>query len=167
MPNEESELFIKIKEEAIRFRKLLEDCDKENTNLVIDCFPIMSCKLSSLLLSYHFLKLWPALEVKGITAITGENSDITHYWLEVDDIVVDITGDQYNLIDEVELNQAIVKSRPFDAVHVSKKDESYLYSLFGFRETEPLKYGFPTIAEDFIEDMEFAYNQLLQQKECM
>ncbi|HBH8907343.1 TPA: hypothetical protein KX813_004853, partial [Escherichia coli] len=93
-----------IKVEAVKFRRLIESCDKKNTSLVIDCFPVMSCKLTSMLLSYHFLTLWPECELKGVSAATGKNSQITHYWLEIDNIVVDITGDQYNIINDKELN---------------------------------------------------------------
>lgn len=156
-----------IKEEACKFRKLLENCNKENTNLVIDCFPIMSCKFSSMLLSYHFLELCPSLEIKGISAATGKNNHITHYWLEINDIVIDITGDQYNLISDIELTKPIVRNRPFEPVHVSNKCESYLYNLFKVIESELLVHGFPTIGEDFIEDMELCYDQLLYQEKCI
>jgi|TARA_R110000744_G_scaffold360961_1_gene468582 hypothetical protein len=155
-----------LKEEACKFREFIESCDKENTKLVIDCFPIMSCKLSSMLLSYHFLELWRDLEIKGISASTGKNGQITHYWLEINDVVIDITGDQYNLINDSELNKAIVKNRPFEVVHVANKAESYLYDLFKILETDSLVYGFPSIGEDFIEDMELGYNQLLNQATC-
>ena len=66
-----------------------------------------------MLLSYHFLMLWPDLEIKGVSAATGKNDRITHYWLEINDIVVDITGDQYNLINDYELTNEIIKGRPF------------------------------------------------------
>ncbi|EOI6865105.1 hypothetical protein ACROU7_001247 [Yersinia enterocolitica] len=153
-----------IKEEARKFRALLDNCDKANTNLVIDDFPVMSCKLSSMLLAYHFLTLWPELELKGITAATGRNNQITHYWLEIGEFVIDITGDQYNIIDAKKLNKAIVRTRPFSSVHVSNKKESHLYKLFKIQEKEPLTYGFPTIGKDFIEEMELAYHQLLSQE---
>lgn len=93
-----------IKDEASEFRKLIEFCDRNNTSLVIDCFPVMSCKLSKMLLSYHFLKLWTELSIKGVSAATGRNGQITHYWLEIDNIVIDITGDQYNIIADKEFN---------------------------------------------------------------
>lgn len=103
----------KIQDEATNFRKLIENCDKKNTSLILDCFPIMSCKLSSMLLSYHFLNLWPELLIKGVSAATGKDDHISHFWLEKDDIVIDITGDQYNIINDKELNNKIVNSRPF------------------------------------------------------
>lgn len=149
-----------IKEEAFKFRALLENCDKSNTRLVIDNFPVMSCKLSSMLLSYHFLKLWPELELKGVTAATGKNNQITHYWLEIGEVVIDITGDQYNIIEARKLTKEIVQGRPFASVHVSYQTESYLYNLFKVQEKENLAYDFPTIRRDFIEEMELGYNQL-------
>lgn len=94
-----------IQDEATKLRKLIETCDKKNTSLVIDCFPVISCKLSSMLLSYHFLQLWPELVIKGVSAATGKDDHISHFWLEIDDIVIDITGDQYNIIADKELNK--------------------------------------------------------------
>ncbi|MFH5068032.1 hypothetical protein ACHHY8_06720 [Enterobacter cloacae complex sp. 2024EL-00215] len=152
---------IEIQDEAVKFRKLIETCDKKNTSLVIDCFPVMSCKLSSMLLSYHFLKLWPELVITGVSAATGKDDHITHYWLEINDIVIDITGDQYNIIDDKELNNKIINSRPFPAVHVAHKKESYLHKIFKIKEEEYLVSGFPAIKLSFIEKMEHGYNQLL------
>ena len=151
-----------IQDEAIEFRNLIDNCDKKNTSLVIDCFPVMSCKLSSMLLSYHFLNLWPDLSIKGVSAATGKNGEITHYWLEIDDIVIDITGDQYNIIDDKDLNKKIINSRPFPAVHVAHKKYSYLHRVFKVKEVEFLVSGFPTIGKDFIEKMNHGYSQLLK-----
>lgn len=100
-----------LRKEALKFRELLNNCDKSNTELVIDCFPIMSCKLSSMFLAYYFLKKWPNLELKGVSAATGKHEEITNYWLEIDDIVIDITGHQYNMIDDNELNKKIIKKQ--------------------------------------------------------
>ena len=150
-----------IRKEAIRFRELLEKCDPSKTYLVPDRFPVMSCKLCSMLLSFHFLKLWPDLELKGVSGVTGKNDMITHYWLEVGDYVIDITGDQYNIISTSELNEAIVKNRPFVPVHVAHQKDSYLYNLFKIQGSELLTYGFPTIGNDFIDEMECDYRQLV------
>ncbi|EAM8778486.1 hypothetical protein RRM29_000059 [Salmonella enterica] len=150
-----------IQDEAVKFRKLIEICDKSNTSLVMDCFPVMSCKLSSMLLSYHFLKLWPDLSINGISAATGKNGQITHYWLEINDIAIDITGDQYNLIGDNELNKKIIQRRPFPAVHVSHKEDSYLYKLFKIKDEDLFVHGFPSIGEDYIEEMKLSYKLLL------
>ncbi|MBD7704013.1 hypothetical protein HPN41_05875 [Klebsiella pneumoniae] len=153
-----------IQDEATKLRKLIETCDKKNTSLVIDCFPVMSCKLSSMLLSYHFLQLRPELVIKGVSAATGKDDHISHFWLEIDDIVIDITGDQYNIIADKELDKNIIKSRPFPSVHVAHKKDSYLYKIFKNREEEYLVSGFPTIRESFIEKMKRGYSQLLNNR---
>lgn len=114
-----------------------------------------------MLLSFHFLQLWPELELKGVTGATGKNGAITHYWLEVGDYVIDITGDQYNIINASKLNEDIVRSRPFEPVHVAHRKDSYLYDLFKIQEKEHLTNGFPTIGNDFIEEMECDYRQLV------
>lgn len=121
----------------------------------------MSCKLSSMLLSYHFLQLRPELVIKGVSAATGKDDHISHFWLEIDDIVIDITGDQYNIIADKELDKKIINSRPFPSVHVAHKKDSYLYKIFKNREEEYLVSGFPTIRESFIEKMKRGYSQLL------
>lgn len=150
-----------IQDEATKLRKLIETCDKKNTSLVIDCFPVMSCKLSSMLLSYHFLQLWPELVIKGVSAATGKDDHISHFWLEIDDIVIDITGDQYNIITDKDLNKKIISRRPFPSVHIAHKKDSYLYKIFKNREEEYMVSGFPTIRESFIEKMKRGYSQLL------
>lgn len=151
----------KIKNEATMFRERIEKCDKNQTPLVIDRFPIMSCKLSSMLLAYHFLTLWPESEITGISAATGRRQQITHYWLEINNIVIDITGDQYNLIPDNELNKKIIAYRPFPAIHVISSKKSYLYTLFKVQEIEKLTAGFPTIRDSFIEKMKLGYNKLM------
>lgn len=150
-----------IRKEAIRFRELLEKCDPSKTYLVPDSFPVESCRLASMLLSFHFLKLWPELELKGVSGVTGKNDAITHYWLEVGDYVIDITGDQYNVISTSKLNEAIVKNRPFVPVHIVHKKNSYLYDLFRVQGEWRLTSGFPTMGNDFIEEMECDYRQLV------
>ncbi|MGL4172027.1 hypothetical protein ABQJ53_17610 [Morganella morganii] len=143
------------------FRERIEKCDKNQTPLVIDRFPVMSCKLSSMLLAYHFLTLWPESEITGISAATGRRQQITHYWLEINNIVIDITGDQYNLIPDNELNKKIIAYRPFPAIHVISSKKSYLYTLFKVQEIEKLTAGFPTIRDSFIEKMKLGYNKLM------
>ncbi|ELW9911828.1 hypothetical protein ABV842_004260 [Escherichia coli] len=150
------------REEANKFRKILETCDPSTTYLVPHGFPVMSCKLCSMLLSFHFLQLWPELELKGVTGVTGKNGAITHFWLEVEDYVIDITGDQYNIINARKLNENIVRNRPFMPVHVANQKDSYLYNLFEIKGKEHLSYGFPTIGDDFIDEMECDYRQLVR-----
>lgn len=155
-----------LKAEALKFRSLIESCDKPSTRLVLDDFPVMACKLTSMLLCYHYLTLWPDIEVTGFGGGAKDRDKVTHYWLEVDGIAIDITGDQYNQIDESELCASIVKKRPFDAVHVQHVRDSFLYALFRESDRDIFVQGFPTIGDDFIDQMEIGYSQLHNQVQC-
>lgn len=147
-----------LKKKSFEFRKSIENCDINKTQLLRNDFPIMCCKTSSLLLSYHLLNLWPDLNIVGIGGCTGKEQEITHYWLEVNDIVIDITGDQYNILEEFELNENIINHRPFIGVNIEKKKDSNLYQLFDISYQDLLENGFPTFAEDFIESIEYDYS---------
>lgn len=140
---------------------MLEKGAKKDNYLIPEDFPIGSCTVSSTLLSYHFLKSWPNLELKGVRAATGKNHQISHYWLEIDDIVIDITGDQYNKMDDKCLNKNIIQNRPFPPIHISCKKESYLYNLFKVTGEESLTHDFSMFGNDYIEDISIAYRQLL------
>ena len=156
--------------EVLKFRKLLESCDKESTELVTEDFPIMNCKLSSLLLAYHLFEIWPELVIYGICGFTNDragNETISHYWLEVEGLAIDITGDQYNLIDDVELNSDIVDCRPFKPVCVAKIGKDVQYRLFDIVDRDRYVSGFPMVGEDFIELMKIGYSQLIGQELCL
>ncbi len=121
---------LEILGEAVRFRQLIQSCDPEKTELVTGDFPVMNCKMTSMILVYHFLKLYPNLEIKGLGGARPENRLITHYWIEIEGIAVDITGDQYNLIDDNELDDSLIALRPYSPIHVAKVGDSFLYDLF-------------------------------------
>lgn len=151
-----------ISREAIRVRKLIESCDPENTAMVISDFPIMSCKLSSLILVYHFLQLYPKVEIKGIGGVRPDSNLISHYWIEIEGFAVDITGDQYNLIDDDELDEVLIARRPFCPIHVVELDNSFLYDTFDVSyvdifTTEILA----NASESFIERLVLSYSQLI------
>lgn len=158
---------LQLKSEAFLIRRLIENCDRKKTRLVTSSFPIMNCKLSSMLLSYHFLKKWPKIKIFGVSGIAKDRSrqeTISHYWLEINGVAIDITGDQYNILEPHELNSAIVKKRPFHPVHVERTEKSTLYKLFRVAYRDTFIKGFPETSEEFIYDMKIGYNQLLKSK---
>ena len=155
--------FEDIKKEAIKFRGLLDACDKKNTELVTEDFPICNCKLASLLLIYHFLKIWPSIEITGVQGIAKDKSGedvISHYWVEINDIAIDITADQYNLLDSELLNDVIISHRPFKAAYIESKFSFLAYELFRVTGRDTYEKGFSYIGEDVIEGMSLGYAQL-------
>ena len=163
-------IFEDIKREAIKFRGLIDACDKSNAELVTDDFPICNCKLSSMLLIYHFLKIWPNIEITGVQGMAKDQAGeevISHYWVEIDNIAIDITADQYNLIDDEQLNHEIINNRPFKSVYTEPKLSFLPYKLFRITDRNTYKNGFPTIGEDFIDSMSTGYAQLTTQEPCI
>lgn len=151
--------------EAYKFRYLLEVSDKQNTELVTSDFPVVNCNLSSLLFIYHLLSLWPKLEIYGVNGLAvdnyGENT-ISHYWIEVGDVAIDLTGDQYNEIDALQLNREIVEARPFQPVLVANKTNTLLYRLFNIIYREKYISGFSSLGEDVIDKMRIGHSQLMK-----
>lgn len=150
-----------LKSESVKLRKLIESCDPSNMQLLFDGFPVMSCKVSSLLLAHHLLIIWPELKFKGVGGVAGKFQEITQYWLEVNNVIIDITSDQYNMLEDRELNDAIIQHRPFNKFNVESKDDSHLYQLFDLSYKNLFQKGFPTFAEDLIENIETDYASLV------
>ncbi|MEB0223069.1 hypothetical protein QN414_02005 [Pseudomonas sp. 5S1] len=149
--------------EAEKIRRALELCDKETTPLVTKDFPAMNCKLSSLILTFHFLKKWPTIAVYGVLGVATDhygNDTISHYWLELQETAIDITADQYNIIEDKNLNTRIISSRPFNPVSTGRIGSLPNYSLFKIISRDIYISGLPELAEDFLEKLHDAYEIL-------
>ncbi|MEH6467448.1 MAG: hypothetical protein V7722_07430 [Porticoccus sp.] len=154
-----------VETEALNFRKLLESCDKERTRLVTEDFPVMNCNLSSMLFIYHLFTRWPEIEVFGVNGIATDEKGvetISHYWVEVENIAIDLTADQYNHIDDSELNKEIIQERPFQSIYVGQKNSILPYQLFRIIWRDKYKFGFSSVGQDFIDEMEVGHSQLME-----
>ena len=90
----------KIKVFSARFRKAIKQCDSSELPLSLADFPVESCADASMLLGTYFKDrgLGSFNLIKGKR---GEGRSLqTHYWLEKDNIIVDITADQFDDISE-------------------------------------------------------------------
>jgi hypothetical protein len=90
----------RIREMAVRFREAIQKCDMSELPISLANFPTGSCADASMLFGTY-------LKENGITGFIlikgkrGEGNSLeTHYWLEKGDILVDITADQFEDINE-------------------------------------------------------------------
>jgi hypothetical protein len=77
--------------ESLKFRRAIEECDKTLLPISFNAFPKGSCGDASLILS-HYLK------EKGygeFDYILGGRMGKSHGWLKQNDIIIDITADQF------------------------------------------------------------------------
>jgi hypothetical protein len=79
------------------FRSALEKCDRNKLPIGLQGFPRGACGDASLLLAKY---LEENGEV-GLTYVMGQNNAQTHGWLELDGIIVDITADQFDGVDDL------------------------------------------------------------------
>ncbi|MEC4728161.1 hypothetical protein HWQ46_21730 [Shewanella sp. D64] len=145
--------------EAFVFRSSIELCNKKTTDVITKTFPIMNCKFASLFLAFHYRTIWSDIEIILVCG-RGENM-VTHAWLEVDGYAIDITGDQYNLLDSAILNEEVIRYRPYPKVHVEQISRSYLYSLFEYLDRLILENDFSNIKKYFVKNMERSHESLL------
>ncbi|MBS3906642.1 MAG: hypothetical protein KGZ49_06360 [Syntrophaceae bacterium] len=90
----------RIRELAERFREAIQKCDRTELPLSLADYPTGSCSDASMLLGTYFKDNG----IDGFILIKGKrgegNSLETHYWLEKGDMLVDITADQFQDINE-------------------------------------------------------------------
>ena len=87
--------FKKIFDLASDFRAAIENCDKRLLSACFGDFPAGSCGDASLLLAVYLIEngISGVFYVSGETRADGERE--THAWLECDELIIDITADQY------------------------------------------------------------------------
>ncbi len=93
------EVLQEIKRNAENFRELLESCSASELPTCLKEFPAGSCGDASLLLAEHLR----SKEIEHIVYVRGERTGenwCTHAWLEIDDVIVDLTADQFDGISE-------------------------------------------------------------------
>jgi hypothetical protein len=149
--------------EAKKFRLKLELSKKENIRFITEDFPIMNCKLSSLLFIYHALQKWPSMVIYGVSGrAENHNGDdeISHYWLEYQKTAIDLTADQYNIIEDKHLNINIISGRPFKPVSTGRIGSMKNYKLFNISYRDTYIGGLPELAEDTLHDLHASYEAL-------
>ncbi len=147
-----------LEKEATCLRCAMEICSKGQSPLPTPDFPVMNCKFASLLLAYHIFHISKDVEINYVAGF-GKNM-VSHVWLEIEDHVFDITGDQFNLIEDEQLYEEILANRPYPNVHIEKCSKTYLYKLFERTERMQLDPEFSTFKTSFIRKMESSYEFL-------
>ncbi len=147
-----------LTKEASSLRYAMEQCSKSESPFPTADFPVMNCKFASLLLAYHIFQLSNDIEIVCVTGF-GEKM-VSHTWLEIEDHVFDITGDQFNMIEDEQLYAEIIANRPYPRVHIKKCSQSYLYRLFERTERMSLDPEFSEFKSSFMRKMESSYEFL-------
>lgn len=81
-----------IREYALGFRTAILRCPKESLPVALRQFPKGSCGDASLLLAMYL----STKKLEPLQYIVGVKRRQSHAWLQLDDIIIDITADQFD-----------------------------------------------------------------------
>lgn len=86
----------KIRNLVVPFRNAIEIC-KNKLGIPFCTFPKMCCGVTSVLLGYYLLQYG----FNDVVYVLGDNKDLrSHAWIEIGEIIIDITATQFNEIHE-------------------------------------------------------------------
>lgn len=71
------------------------------------------------------------------------------------------------MIDDHELDEAIISFRPYLPIHIASIKDSFLYDLFEVDYIDTFSDGLTGIKESFIEKLESTYEQLIAIEEAV
>ena len=127
----EEDLMRKIRLQTEIFRTAIEACESEELPVSLQDFPRGSCSDASLLLARYLQSqgVWPLIYVSGQTNADERHQIQTHAWLEIDDIIIDITADQF---DDVTQSVIVTRDRSwYQRFNVQRKEEADYYRWCG------------------------------------
>ena len=119
--------------EASKLRKLIDVSLKLEKNLPLFglTFPINYCKQASILFAYHLQQIGFLGEIECVLGFSNtRDNQIGHWWVKIGNVMVDLTADQFNGIEDCELSYKIKKGRPFKSVYCCTIGESPHNKIF-------------------------------------
>lgn len=148
-----------LKREALIFRHAINVCDKDLSTIITSDFPLDNCLLASILLAFHYREQFGIVDIVLFYGRAEcESREFRHVWLEIEGYVIDVTGDQYNFIDDELLSMDVIECRPYPCVHIEKISKSYLYQLFSCSQRFIVSNDFSNIQKKFVIKLEYSYN---------
>lgn len=96
IPMQNSRVLNELKRIATNFRNAIIKVKDINPLLCQGDFPKGTCGDAAFLLGYHLNKLG----YEPLLYVSGYKGDDSHAWIQMKDLIIDITADQYECIDE-------------------------------------------------------------------
>ncbi|MGR5465227.1 hypothetical protein ACPV5G_20015 [Photobacterium damselae] len=153
---------INIHDEAKWVRHKIESNSNKSLYHPFGCdFPLDACKHASMLFCYHLTRKGytkPMFLVMGISKKRG--GEVSHWWVESDDILIDITADQFNLIDDSELSYKVKKNKFYLPVYCMPVIKAPHYKVFQPVPEERWMWKEVDIDESYLDKLSIFYKHL-------
>ena len=88
------------------------------------------------------------------------NDEIGHWWVETENFIIDLTADQFNLIDDDDLSYKIRIYRDYLKVYCCPKHEAPHYKVFSPIVKEAFIWDLSEIAEDYVDSLQVFYQHI-------
>lgn len=156
---------INLRYESLKIRQMIEEKRSDDLPLFANTFPINACKQASLLYCHHLHKLGFDKPIKCVFGISKKRIDeVGHWWVETEGQIIDLTADQFNIIDSRDLSYKIKAKRPYSSVYCCPINKAPHHKVFTLITHEAFTYDINELATDFIDDLIGTYEHLLSCK---
>ncbi|MEZ8899766.1 hypothetical protein [Vibrio alginolyticus] len=157
-------MMINLYEEAVWVRRKIESVVGKGWFYFGSDFPINACKHASMLFCYHLIQKGyskPIFLVFGVSKKRG--GEVGHWWVESDGTLVDITADQFNIIEDSELSYKIKSNRLYLPVYCVPTVNAPHHKVFEPVPKELWAWNEGDVCEIYLDELSTCYSRLLQQ----
>lgn len=152
----------KLWEEIALIREKIESIAAEDMCFFSSNFPINACKHASMLLCYHLFKKdynKPLFLVFGVSKT--RNGEVGHWWIESEDLLIDITADQFNLIEDCVLSYKIKENRQYLPIYCCPVTQAPHRKVFTLVPKERWAWNEDDVSAIYLDELDNLYRSLM------
>ncbi|MCG9738826.1 hypothetical protein L1D32_11705 [Shewanella insulae] len=150
-----------LKLEALKVRKGIEQIAHDKSHFFSNNFPINACKHASIFLCYHLETCGLDVPIDVVFGVSNKRDrKVGHWWIEVGGYLIDLTADQFNIIEENELSYKIRAGRSFLPVYCCPITKAPHHRIFSCVDQQSFTWNIDEIDEVYIEFLVLDYERL-------
>lgn len=153
---------IKLLEEVTFIRQKIQSIAAVNRCFFCCDFPINACKHASMLLCYHLFKKnynKALFLVFGVSKM--RDGEVGHWWVESDGHLIDITADQFNLIEDCALSYKIKKNRQYLPIYCCPANQAPHSKIFTLVPKERWAWNEDDVCDIYLDELDILYRSFM------
>lgn len=149
-------------EEVTFIRQKIESITAVNRCFFSSDFPINACKHASMLLCYHLFRNGynkALFLVFGVSKM--RDGEVGHWWIESEDNLIDITADQFNLIEDSALSYKIKKNRQYLPIYCCPVTQAPHRKIFTLIHKERRPWNEDDLCDIYLDELDTLYRSFM------
>ncbi|SUI78782.1 Uncharacterised protein [Shewanella putrefaciens] len=149
-------------EEVTFIRQKIESITTVDKCFFSSDFPINACKHASMLLCYHLLKNGynkALFLVFGVSKM--RDGEVGHWWIESEENLIDITADQFNLIEDSALSYKIKKNRQYLPIYCCPVTQAPHRKIFTLIHKERRPWNEDDLCDIYLDELDTLYRSFI------